>query len=393
MKLWCATGVAVAVGIVAGLAIGWARIAYMPWDGSLGGENRPAQAPSADVSPGTLHPKVVVSEETYDFGSMDSETTREHEFVFTNTGDAPLKLTKGDSTCKCTVSNVDGTEIPPGGSAKVRIQWTAKNMSGPFRQNATIHTNDPAKPRVTLSLVGRITSKARAEPSELVFTRLSPGEEVEGKVRLYGYLADQTLEVTRFDLSDKTLADRFEVSHRPLTADEVKEETDAKSGVHVRILIKPGLPLGKFEQRITFQTNLKDFEKIEVPVRGAVVSDISVAAKEWNDELGVLMLGTISSREGAERTFNIMVRGPHSRQVKFETEEVYPPQLRVKIGETVELGGGAMTKTPVIIQIPKGSHPADHSGSEQARLGRILLKTNHPQSPQLRVYVRFAIEG
>ena len=67
----------------------------------------------ADAVAGKPYPAVEVGETEYDFGSMDSNATDSHEFIFRNVGDAPLTLEAGKTTCKCTLSDIgDGTILP-----------------------------------------------------------------------------------------------------------------------------------------------------------------------------------------------------------------------------------------------------------------------------------------
>ena len=365
MRLWLGVGLAILVGIAVGLAVAWARISSYPWTENVGGEAAPVRihAPpaTADSQPS---PKVVVEKDTYDFGSMDANTSDEHAFVFKNQGAGPLQLTKGETTCKCTVAKLDEGEIPPGGSSKVVIGWKALGMTSDFRHSATIVTNDPSRPRVTLTITGRITSIVRAVPSNLVFSRLSAGEETTATVRLYGYASEKNLEVKGCQFEETGSAKYFSAALRALTADELKGELDAKSGVEARIAVKPGLPVGPFRQKISISTNLKDAPTVEVPIEGDIVSEISVTGREFDPEKGVLMLGTVRSSQGAERTVRIFVRGPYCKDVKFEPEEVVPSLLHVRIGKTTEMSSGTVTLTPVIIEIPKGSPPANHLGSE-----------------------------
>src|SRR5262249_31790011 len=93
---------------------------------------------------------IVVDEPHYDFGSMQRGTSKSHEFVIRNTGNAPLKIRNGGTTCKCTLSKVAEESIPPNGSTKVKLEWTAKIDNGPFSQEATILTNDPTESQIKL---------------------------------------------------------------------------------------------------------------------------------------------------------------------------------------------------------------------------------------------------
>ena len=53
---------------------------------------------------------------------------------------------------------------------------------------------------------------------------------------------------------------------------------------------------------------------------------------------------------------------------------------------------GPPRKPPLFVQIPKGSPPVNCFGSDQGKLGQIVLETNHPRMPQLRIPVRFLVE-
>jgi hypothetical protein len=89
----------------------------------------------------------------------------------------------------------------------------------------------------------------------------------------------------------------------------------------------------------------------------------------------------------------LVAHGPKCNEVKFTPVSIEPDLLKVEIGKTTSINGGKATETPLTIEIPKASRPANHLGSEQGKLGKIVLATNHPHVPQLRIYVSFLIEG
>ena len=390
MKTWLLVALALVVGLAAGVGTALVRVQMTAPDteAMLAGRSGTGRF----ALPGEPRPKVVIDETSFDFGTMGDDATKSHSFIFSNEGDDTLALTKGDTTCRCTLVNLEQTDIPPGESAAVKVQWNAKNLAGPYRQSATIFTNDPERSRVTLTITGRITAALRVTPSDLVFSHLSVGEPATGEVRLYCYLP-QKLEITGHKLKDGESAELFEVTYRPLASDQFKDEPDVKSGCLVTIAIKSGLPLGAFRQRILLTTNLKDSPTVEIPVEGTVDSDISIIGRGWNDKNGVLTMGTVSGREGAEQTVMLACRGSYSKDVTYKVAHVAPGLLKVELGKRAEVSRGKVSLTPLTIQIPKGSHPANHLGSEQGDFGRITIETDHPQAPQLRILVRFAVEG
>jgi hypothetical protein len=335
-----------------------------------------------------------VDEEQHDFGALDSHATGRYSFVFRNVGEGVLKLTKGDTTCKCTASLLgeDGSqaEVAPGGSTEVALEWKGKGFSGPFQQSATIHTNDPERPRVTLKISGRIVNAVSTSPTELVLSGVSAGEAATGEVKLFGY-QNEPLEITGYDLSDKATADKFEVAFERLPADEVAKQQDAKSGHLVRVTLKPGLPPGTFEQKIVVKTNAKDAPTIELPVRGSISSEISIIGPGWNEESQLLSLGTATTQEEIKRTVRIIIRGPDRDKVRIRPVETTPNWLDVTVGESTQWQGGQVAQVPLTISVPRGSRPASYLGPDRSQFGRVVLETNHPKVPELQIFVRFAV--
>jgi CTP:molybdopterin cytidylyltransferase MocA len=170
------------------------------------------------------------------------------------------------------------------------------------------------------------------------------------------------------------------------------DDPAAKSGLSVAVTIKPGLPLGPIRQKIRLVTNLPRASVLEVPIEGAIQSDISVVGPGWKSEQGVLSLGTVSHTQGIKRTLMLLVHGPHRQDVRFSVGKVVPSLLRVQIGESRQIGSGAVVQVPLEIEIPPGSPPVSYLSASQSKLAEIVLETTHPEAKQLRLWVQFAIE-
>ena len=399
---------AVLLGVALGAGIAIVRLRQNAWDaGRLAAvvratkpETLPASAAgevSAAGSPGAAHAdgtaRAVVDHEEYDFGRMGPDEERNHAFVFTNQGTAPLKLTAGATSCRCTLATLDAGEIPPGKSGKVVLSWKAKGVIGEYRQNAQILTNDPKLPMVSLRIAGEIVALLQSEPANLVFSRMSSTERAQAEVRIWCTAAAPALEVVSFDLSDPKLAKYFRVQHRPLTTAEIAEKKGIKSGVLVQVAVLPGLPQGAFQQTIELHTNLKGEPTISLPVQGTIGSDVSVAGSGWDSDLGLLNLGTVASQSGAQRRLILIVRGPHAKETRFKAVQADPEFLEVELGRSAPIGAGTAWQTPLIVRIPKGSRRTSRLGTEQGKLGEILLETTNPQVPRVRILIRFAVEG
>ncbi len=390
MRILISAVVVVVVGAAAGAGTAFVRVRMTEAD--LEVMLQGAAVRSEDLpKPGEPHGVVVIDETEFDFGAMDDDVSMSHEFVFCNEGNATLKLTKGDTTCRCTVVDMEEVLIPPGESAPVKIEWTSNNEAGPYRQTATIFTNDPSRPRVTLTIQGTVMSAVRVDPSDLVFRGLTVDQTATAEVRVLSYLAED-FQIAEHAWDDPKTARNFHVTYRPLSSDELKDEPDVRSGYVVKVTVEPGLPLGPFRQKIHLKTNLEDSPTVEVPVEGTVGSDISIVGRGWNEKNGVLTFGTVGSKQGAERRVQLLCRGPLNADVAYEIAAVEPSWLEVELGEKTMVNEGRVALTPLTVTIPKGAEPAVFLGARAGDFGRITIETNHPQAPQLRILVRFAVE-
>jgi len=396
MRIWLLSILAIVLGLAAGSAVGLARVWLIPWNDETA---QFALSPLvAGAHPAGPQPRVAIDNPNFDFGVLDADVHGEHAFLFTNKGPAsggqgaPLTLGKGTTSCSCVLSDLTKTELAPGESTKVVLQFKSKGRVGEYRQSGTILTNDPTSPRVTLTITGRFTAAVKVEPTELALGTLASNEPIDQSVRIYCFLPEP-FKLTGFELSTPSPEGKIDVQFSPLEAKEVAEEKDARSGYLARIKVKPALPLGTFRQTISIKTNLKKRPAIDIPIEGVVTSDISVFGPGWNEEQNLLHLGEVPRQTGIRRTLLIIARGPASKEVKFTALKVTPQAMKVEIGATTSLGGTAATQTPLTIEIPPGTPPMDFLGQRSGSIGVIILQTGHPEVPRLRLQVAFAVEG
>lgn len=334
-------------------------------------------------------PKVQVDEPHYDFDSMQRGTSKSHEFVIRNVGEAPLKLRAGTTTCKCTLSEVDESALAPGESTKVKVTWSAKSDNGPFRQTANILTNDPLRSSVELTVDGKIMSASGVEPTDLAFDKIPVGESRTSTVYVMAMLQDD-LTVSDPQLSDNTTREKFDVKIEPVEPKDLPNKT-AKQGVRVTVTAKPGLPVGRFTQWLSLKTNMPDAEKLEIPVVGQIVGDISVHGTGWSEEASAVKVGNFKSSEGSHNKLSIVVRGVDAPNTTFTVKSVDPPELKVTIGQPKKLKD-TLVQVSLEIEIPKGTRPMVRLDTAQGEPGHIILSTTHPKIKELSIGVQFAIE-
>ena len=145
----------------------------------------------------------------------------------------------------------------------------------------------------------------------------------------------------------------FRVDCSPLGIDELRRKEGATSGVLVRVTVKPGLPLGRFQERILLSTNLEEYSQVELPVFGSV-GEISLVGAGWSSETGILDLGSVDPQKGIERELIVLARGKDAKDMTLKVASVEPDFLKAKLGKTTIYDGGQLTKTGLSIEIPAG---------------------------------------
>jgi hypothetical protein len=73
-----------------------------------------------------------------------------YDFVFTNTGKAPLKIESAKASCGCTATTPPINEIKPGESAAITASFNSKGRVGTQSKSITVKSNDIENPTVVL---------------------------------------------------------------------------------------------------------------------------------------------------------------------------------------------------------------------------------------------------
>ena len=78
--------------------------------------------------------------EVIDYGTIIQNSNGTRLFTFTNTGDAPLLITKVNTTCGCTVPKYSKAPIMPGSVGELEIKYDTKRL-GAFTKTVTVISN------------------------------------------------------------------------------------------------------------------------------------------------------------------------------------------------------------------------------------------------------------
>tara|TARA_B100000459_G_scaffold21124_1_gene10423 strand:+ start:604 stop:1071 length:468 start_codon:yes stop_codon:yes gene_type:complete len=97
------------------------------------------------VVPAGAFPKFSFQEEEHNFGDINDGDIVSHTFKFTNSGEAPLIISKATAACGCTVPQWPRQPIPVGGSGEIKVQFDSSNKPGMQNKVVTITANTESK--------------------------------------------------------------------------------------------------------------------------------------------------------------------------------------------------------------------------------------------------------
>ena len=109
-------------------------------------------------------PKIEFENETIDYGEVEYASNGQREFVFKNTGNAPLIITKAKGSCGCTVPTPPKEPIMPGKTGIIKVKYDTKRGGRPFSKSVTIYSNAVNSPTKVLKIKGKVLANPNAAP-------------------------------------------------------------------------------------------------------------------------------------------------------------------------------------------------------------------------------------
>lgn len=253
--------------------------------------------------------------------------------------------------------------IPPGQEGKIELVIEGAKVHGYFDKAATVKTNDPKHASLTIALAGK----------EIPYVNVAP----EGTVYLHGRFGEPIEKVVTISSNEKGLD--FKVSGVTSNIDDkitYQLENGSKPGEYnLKVMKNPKLPTMSTYGSITLHTNSPHSPEAAVQVHVMTKGSITVSPNTLNfgalkfaDTNGAatpaskaVMLAKVS---GQFQVTEITVSNPNFKAV---VEPVTPgQQYRVQV-----------TFTPPAKKV-----------ANQKEAGEMIIKTDDPLEPALRVQLR-----
>jgi hypothetical protein len=170
------------------------------------------QAQQAPAEPNGPAPKIFFESTLYDFGPVAPKSSNTCEFKFENMGAAVLEINDISKTCGCTVFELEKKKYAPGEKGTIKVTYNADPSSGPRTRHLYVFSNDPANPRVELTIKAIIAEKVTYEPDKLSFMLKSKSTgEVDLKIKS---LDGKPFSITKFEATSNAVTADFDSNYK-----------------------------------------------------------------------------------------------------------------------------------------------------------------------------------
>jgi len=301
----------------------------------------------SDRAAGDQRGQIQLPDKMYNFGKVVAGQVVTHEFPIRNTGSGDLRIINTSPSCGCTVASVTPSVIAPGATALMKVEFDTSGFAGEKTKTVEVVTDDPASPRVGVSLKGSVLPGATVEPQVVEFGRLIPGDPPATREKPF---------IIRLPHGSGAVAKVTSAS--PFV--EISERSKGELEAAYVVRLKPSLPQGHFRDRVVVEFSGSIPEPINVPITALVEGDIALNPP-------TVSFGVVS---GAK---------PMERRVAFEYRAKEPLTInRVTTSDSAvsafyQPSGKGMNGT-IIVKLD----PQRVRGDLKAT---VEISTNHPSQP------------
>jgi len=322
-------------------------------------------------------PKVEIGQPLmHEFGTMSQETKATHSWKIKNVGEADLNLwLEGNTTCSCTVAKLqtkgeDGAvqrpvvTVKPGDSTNIDLEWNTKTMPVDYSQGATIGTNDASRPSFMITVKGKVYPPVSVFPPEMITLNGISNEEVtKAMIAVYSMDRPET-KIKKLTTSRPGL---IVATQMPMLESD-RTQLKVKNGYRVEVEVRPGMPMGTFQDELLIETDHPIRPTVKVSIAGKTTGPISFLPER-------LRMTNVTSSRGGTQNLTLLVRGGKPTSFKVAHK---PAKVDIAI-------------TPYDSKSQKGRYrltatvpPGTSAGSIDEE---ITLETDNPKASILRIPV------
>lgn len=118
-------------------------------------------------------PEITVNKDVHDYGTIKQGGNGACEFKITNTGNAPLIISRAKGSCGCTVPEWPKEPILPGKSAIMTVRYDTKRV-GPINKSVTITSNATNNGSLVVRIKGKVIASEHKESAPVKKATMAP---------------------------------------------------------------------------------------------------------------------------------------------------------------------------------------------------------------------------
>ena len=378
-------------GILLGFGIAYGFLSINAWQLESETQSYELLAGSAFTQVTNPNAKASIEETTHYFGVMDVKATGSHDFFIKNIGTEDLILKVDRTTCSCTGIDITPTRVAPGKIAKCHLRYNAEQaITGKFSQGGVVTTNDPENREIRLIVEGVFTNPVVLQPPSVNLSRVPAGTSRTATIRFYGFENEPLV------LSAPTWEDHehFDIQWESASLSESDEAdssylASAKSVIEGTLTLKPGLPVGTFQEWFQVKTNYPSQASVGFRVNGQIVGNVTISGQGYNRERGIADLGSTVTGKSVSKEFSIQFSGLSAQSASVQVKEVEPTWIRTELSPPRDTGPLRMFS--LTIEIPENAPTGSYVFGGDGRQASVTLETNDESMPVLKVPLQFVI--
>lgn len=217
-------------------------------------------------------------ETSHDFGMVANGSKTHFNFEFTNKYREDVHVSAVRSSCGCTTPTVTKDTLKAGETGSIVATFNTTAFSGAKTATLTVVFDQPYYAEVQLQVSGFIRTDVMFKPAEVAFGEVASGEEVEQEVKVtFSGRRDWEIEDVR------SLCPHLRVRLEP------PNRSGSSVEYTMRVGLKPTVPEGEIQERLTLVTNDPKMRSVVVSVTGRVRSRVEVKPEAVH--LGAIPLG------------------------------------------------------------------------------------------------------
>jgi len=324
------------------------------------GKPSPAGSPPAEQKAVTgTRPVMEVPRLNYDFGEVFHLDSYGYAFIVRNRGNADLVIEDVKPGCGCTAAKFDKV-IAPGKEGKIELVVDGNKVHGEFNKAAEVRTNDPDHPNISLSISGKEIPFVSVVPDGTVYLHGRPGEAVEKELTISSNEKDVDFKVTGVT---SNIDDKIKYSYAP----------GPKKGEYVvKVSKNPSLPILSTYGSLIIHTTSKKAPDTTLQVHVMTKSSILLSPS-------VINFGDVKFSDA---------KGPGTTATKALT--VTRTAGKLKITDVTSSNPNFTVKLETLTpdqqyKIMVKFTPPVRKQVKQTETGEMVIKTDDPQEPLLRV--------